>query len=324
MSGSRLLNDWKRTAVASKRFIRSNVSTTWSSVLILLALTGLFTVFLTSACASDDVAIVPDVVYGHKIGLALTFDVFQPTENANGAGVLFMVSGGWFSRWSPPEQAQRLFTPLTEKGFTVFAVRHGSSPKFSIPEAVEDVRRSVRFIRLNAQRFAVDPARLGVYGVSAGGHLALMLGTASDDGDSSANDPVLRTSDRVQAAVAWVAPTDLRGMIWGAPNHLPAYERFPALNLDLESATACSPLLFVTADDPPTLLVAGNKDTLVPIEHSEEIHAAFKEKNVKTRLVVLEGAGHGFRGKDRDRATTELVAWFEKHLLTELSQPASK
>ncbi len=131
----------------------------------------ILTVFGLAICVhqpahAGEVTITPDVVYGHKYGLALTFDVFTPTENAHGAGVLFMVSGGWYSRWRDPQQTQQMFEPLTEKGFTVFAVRHGSSPKFSIPEAVEDVRRSVRYIRRNAEDFRVDPDRLGVYGAS--------------------------------------------------------------------------------------------------------------------------------------------------------------
>jgi acetyl esterase/lipase len=231
--------------------------------------------------------------------------------------VLFMVSGGWYSRWQPPEQAQAGFKPLTDKGFTVFAVRHGSSPKFSIPEAVEDVRRSVRFIRRNAERFAVDPKRLGVYGASAGGHLSLMLGTASDEGNADDKDPVLQTGDRVQAVVAWVAPTDLRVMVWAAPDHLPAYDRYPALDLDLEAAAGFSPLLHATSDDAPTLLVVGDQDELVPMKHSQQILTAFQKENVPSRLIVLEGAGHGFRGQDRDRAVSELVAWFEEYLVPE-------
>ena len=266
---------------------------------------------------ADEARITPDVVYGHKFGLALTFDVFTPAENANGAGVLFMVSGGWYSRWSPPKNLRGFFKSLTDKGFTVFAVRHGSSPKFSIPEAVEDVRRAVRYIRLNAKMFLVDPDRLGVYGASAGGHLSLMLGTASDKGNPSAKDPVLQESDRVKAVVAWVAPTDLQIMVWKTPDHLPAYDRFPALNLELDAAKQHSPLVHVTADDPPTLLVVGDKDTLVPMKHSQDIHAAFEKVNVTSKLIVLEGAGHGFRAEHRERAVKELVAWFEKHLAAE-------
>ncbi|NLF68573.1 MAG: alpha/beta hydrolase [Candidatus Anammoximicrobium sp.] len=264
--------------------------------------------------AADDVKIVPDVVYGHKFGMALTFDVFQPVEKSNGAGVLFMVSGGWFSTWQPPEKAQGRFQPLTDRGFTVFAVRHGSSPKFGISEALEDVRRAVRYVRTHAAQFGVDPQRLGVYGYSAGGHLSLMLGTASDEGDAKAEDPVQRASNRVQAVVAVVAPTDLRIMVSKAPNRLPAYERFPALDLSVEDAARVSPLLQVTPDDAPTLLIAGDADDLVPVKHSRNIQAAFQEKRVKSQLIEIAGAGHGFRGEDAVRATQELAAWFEAHL----------
>ena len=276
---------------------------------------GLLVVCVTlTSSVQAEVTITPDVVYGHKSGLAMTLDVFTPTENANGAGVLFMVSGGWYSGWSPPEQTQAMFKPLTDKGFTVFAVRHGSSPKFSIPEAVSDVRRSVRFIRMNSERFKINPERLGVYGYSAGGHLSLMLGTASDNGDVNAKDPVDKVSDRVAAVVAFVAPTDLRIMVKDDPNRLPAYARFPALDLDMKNAETDSPLLHVTPDDPPTLLIAGDKDDLVPIEHSRNIQAAFEKAKVESRLIEVAGAGHGFQGEDARKSTEEMVKWFELQL----------
>ena len=260
------------------------------------------------------VSITPDVVYGHKDGLAMTFDVFTPTQNANGAGILFMVSGGWYSPWAPPEQAQGHFKPLTDKGFTVFAVRHGSSPRYSIPDAVSDVRRSVRFIRQNADKFKVDPNRLGVYGLSAGGHLSLMLGTTADDGQPDDKDPVGKVSDRVQAVVAFVAPTDLTIMVKDYPQRLPAYARFPALDLDMKNAESHSPLKQVTPDDAPTLLLAGAKDDLVPIDHSRKIHAEFDAKKIPNKLVEFENAGHGFGGEDMKRAVEEMAAWFEQHL----------
>ncbi|MHB0956775.1 MAG: prolyl oligopeptidase family serine peptidase [Pirellulaceae bacterium] len=269
------------------------------------------------ARAADDVKITPDVVYGHKHGMALTFDVYTPPGPANGAGVLFMVSGGWFSQWAPPEKLMPLFQPMLDAGFTVFAVRHGSSPKFGIPEAVEDVRLSVRYIRTHAERFGVDPNRLGVYGMSAGGHLSLMLGTASDDGDAQASDPVLRANSRVQAVAAFVAPTDLRIMVWSAEGHLPAYKNFPALELNVEEAAKVSPLLHVTPDDAPALLLVGKKDELVPIKHSQDILTAFQEKQVASELMVFEDSSHGFLPQDMQRAMTALVDWFNKHLLVD-------
>jgi len=264
-----------------------------------------------------EVNITPDVVYGHKFGLATTFDVFTPSENANGAGILFMVSGGWYSNWSPPQQLLPMMQPLTDAGYTVFAVRHGSSPRFSIPEAVEDVRRSVRFIRMQSQRFGIDPNRLGVFGMSAGGHLSLMLGTTGDDGKPNATDPVEKVSNRVQAVVAWVAPTDLTIMTHSAPDSLPAYKRFPALELADEPAKLNSPLLYVTDDDAPTLLLAGAEDDLVPIDHSRRIHKKFDEIGVTSRLVEFPKAGHGLGGEDLKQAVQEMVQWFNTHLASD-------
>lgn len=256
-----------------------------------------------------------DVIYGHKFGMALTLDVFRPASESNGAAVLFMVSGGWYSHWVPAKDMANMFVPLTSRGFTVFAVRHGSSPKFTIPEAVDDVRRAVRFVRHKSNDFGIDPNRIGVYGASAGGHLSLMLGTTGDEGDPKAGDPVLRESSRVQAVVALVAPTDIKRAARGAPDRLPDYDKFPALDIDVETAATVSPLDFVTKDDAPALLIAGDKDTLVPITHSEEIHAALKKVGVPTTLSVVEGAGHGFNAQQTIQAAQEMCDWFEEHLL---------
>ncbi|MDX1385152.1 MAG: alpha/beta hydrolase [Thermoanaerobaculia bacterium] len=251
--------------------------------------------------------IEPDLVYGHKMGMALTLDVIKPAQ-ANGAAVLFMVSGGWVSRWAPPDRTAQRFQDLLDAGFTVIPVRHGSSPLFKVPDAVEDVRRAVRFVRANADAWGIDPERLGVFGGSAGGHLSLMLGTASDAGDAAATDPVLRSSSRVAAVVAYFPPVDLVGL--AGPN-----DRFPALDFDAKLAEGISPIYHVSADDPPTLMIHGDADELVPLSHSERILAAFQKAGVATELIVLEGAGHGFQGDDAAKATAALVTWFRDHLV---------
>jgi len=256
--------------------------------------------------------IAPDIVYGHKMGMALTMDQFKPKDKPNGAGILFMVSGGWRSNWTPPETAAtRLFLPLLEKGFSVFAVRHGSSPKFNIPEIMEDVRMAVRFVRWKAASLGVDANRLGVYGGSAGGHLSLMLGTASDNGKSDAKDEVERMSNRVAAVVAYFPPTDIREWVTDGPDY---NKTFPALKFEKSRGPDYSPLLFVTSDDPPTLLIHGDQDKLVTLDHSEKILAAFRDHKVPSELIVMKGAGHGFQGADATRASQAMVAWFEKYL----------
>ena len=85
-----------------------------------------------------NVDIIPDVVYGHKDGMALTFDVFKPKTRPNGAAIIFIVSGGWVSRYIPPNEALSRYQELLDHGFTVIALRHGGSPKYLIPEIVAD------------------------------------------------------------------------------------------------------------------------------------------------------------------------------------------
>ena len=275
------------------------------TVLLFLALTPA-TAAETPAPATPEHTVTADVVYGHKAGMALFYDVFRPHE-ANGAAIAFMVSGGWFSRWQPPTQRAAWFEHLLEAGFTVFAVHHGSAPRFKVPEAVDDVRRAVRHIRLHAADHGIDPQRIGAHGGSAGGHLSLMLGLAGDAGDADAEDPVERVSSRVQAVVALFPPVDLTRIV--GPS-----ERFPALDFDAALAGDVSPIRFASADDPPVLLIHGDKDELVPLANSEHMGAALEKVGVVNEVVVIEGAGHGFRGVDQVRARRETAGFFREHL----------
>jgi acetyl esterase/lipase len=285
-----------------------------------------FSSFAGSVRSEASFQITPDVVDGHKAGMALTFDVIRPNEQ-NGAAVLFMMSGGWNSVWVPPESFVSPDAPqhfkhfhfgdLVDKGYTVFIVRHGSAPYFKVPEAVADVRRAVRFVRANADDYGIDPDRIGVCGGSAGGHLSLMLGTASDDGSNDADDEIDRTSNRVAAVVAYYPPVQLR-------EFLNLKDRFPALDFDPKLAESVSPLQFVTSDDPPTLLVHGDKDDLVKLDNSERIVAAFEKEQVPCELIVIEGAGHGFGEEDTERAGKSLAAWFDKHLAAPADEEGRK
>src|SRR5947208_1877493 len=145
---------------------------------------------------SSDWTRTQDIIYGRKSGLALTMDCFTP-KKANGIGVIFVVSGGWFS--GPQAIRPTLVEPLLKHHYTVFAVVHGSQPKFTVPEIIEDMHRAVRFLRYNAGRLKIDPDHLGIYGVSADGHLSLVMGTMGTDGNPLAVDPIDRVSSRVQA-----------------------------------------------------------------------------------------------------------------------------
>jgi acetyl esterase/lipase len=277
-----------------------------------------------------------DVIYGRKSGMALTMDVFTPKKGANGAAVVLIVSGGWVSDNAAINTAilATFVGEPVKRGYTVFAVFHGSQPRFTVPEAVADVNRAVRYIRFHAKDYQIDPDRIGVTGGSAGGHLSLMLGTAGDAGNPKSPDPVERTSSRVQAVACLFPPTDFlnyggKGKYAFAPDGVLAAIRtavdvreFDPKTQRLESPTddkkeqelarRISPITHVSAESAPTLLVHGDADVRVPLEQSEAMVARLKEVGVAAELVVRKGRKHDFSDGAEDLVA--IVDWFDQHL----------
>ena len=276
-----------------------------------------------------------DVVYGRKFGTALTMDVFTPKDQANGIGVIFVVSGGWSSRHEDISQYARPFIDqLAERGFTVFAVVHGSRPRYSIPEIIEDLERAIRYIRFHSERFGIDRDRIGICGASAGGHLSLMLGLNSKPANEAEKDPVDQTSTQVQAIACLFPPTDF--LNYGSPGEnalgvgklqgLHAAFEFREIQdrgativpitdptRILEIGREISPVNHVSPDDPPTLLIHGDKDSLVPVQQSEVLLTKMVATNVPCHLSIREGADHGW--KDYSPDIQECADWFESHLI---------
>jgi gluconolactonase len=271
-----------------------------------------------------------DVIYGRKFGSALTMDVFTPAKQ-NGAAVIWVVSGGWMSAH---EAINAMWiAEYVGRGYTVFAVVHGSQPRYAIPEILQDMHRAVRFIRSNAARFGIDADRLGITGASAGGHLSLMQGAAGKDGDSDAKDPIERASSHVQAVGCFVPPTDF--LNWGEKGKLviPEMPEFVKPAFDFRERNTktggfvritdavriktilreTSPITHVSSKSAPTLIIHGEKDTLVPIQQAEIMVAALKEAGVTAELVVKTGAGHVWVEMIKDQAT--IADWFDKHLV---------
>jgi acetyl esterase/lipase len=279
-----------------------------------------------------------DVVYGRKDGMALTLDVFTPKEKANGAAIIHVVSGGWYSNHNHvnPGFAQ----PFLDRGYTVFAVVHGSQPKYTILDAMSDMNRAVRFIRFNAKTYNIDPDRIGITGASAGGHLSCMQGVAGNAGNPKSTDPVDAVSSRVQAVACFFPPTDFlnygkegenamgRGIL--KDFHPPFdFQEFDNAKKEFESITdeaklleiahLISPVYHATADDPPTLIIHGDADFLVPIQQAQLLCEKLKAVNVPNELVVRPGKGHGWAELPKDISI--LADWFDKHLATPPAKP---
>jgi acetyl esterase/lipase len=121
-----------------------------------------------------------EVIYGHKNGMALSMGVFSASARPSGKGIIYVVSGGFYSAWEWLPQVRTQVNPLLDRGYTVFAVLHGSTPRYTVPDVISYVHRAVRFVRYYAGEYGVNPAQLGIYSGSAGGHLALMIATADE------------------------------------------------------------------------------------------------------------------------------------------------
>lgn len=291
--------------------------------------------FLAFSAASlqaqaPEVVVKEDVIYGRKFGVALTMDVFTPGGTKNGAGIIMAVSGGWYSNKTAINRF--FFNEMLKRGYVVFAVVHGSQPKFTIPEVLEDMNRATRFIRYHAKEYGVDPDRIGITGGSAGGHLSLMQGCASQPGNEKAKDPVDRVSSKVAAVGCFFPPTDFlnygkEGEIclgtgtlkdFWAPFDFHTFDGkrgfTPITDMEKrkEWGKKISPIYHVNKDSAPTLIIHGDADKLVPIQQAELIIAKLKENNVPCELVTKEGKQHGWAGMEKDIVT--IADWFDKYL----------
>ncbi len=272
-----------------------------------------------------------DVVYARRDGVALTMDVFQP-QAPNGAAVIQVISGGFLSAHEQIQPA--LFQPLLNRGYTVFAVVPGSRPLYQVPDIRENLNRAVRFIRYNAKDYGIDPDRIGITGSSAGGNLSLLVATAGDHRNPNAGDPVDRESSRVQAAAVFFPLTDF--LNWSRPGeehigingHPTAFraafdyremvpetglmERITDPDRLREITRSISPLYSVSADDPPMLLMHGDKDVFVPMSQSELFVNAAKSNGLECKLMIKSGGQHGWAEMDRD--VEDFADWFDRHL----------
>lgn len=253
---------------------------------------------------------VQDVIYLKSGGTAFTLDVCKPAKS-NKAAVVFLVSGGWVSDHAMIKSfGGEIEKAFTDGGFTVFTVVHGAQPRFKVAEIVDEVQSAVRFVHAHAADYGIDTDRVGVSGISSGAHLALMVA-------GSADSPV-------NAVAAIAPPTDLAD--WGKPGFLltdePQMAMFvPALGLDPKGPRSdmeaqlkkLSPITFVTAKFPPTLIVHGGGDKIVPLQQAQAMDQALAGAGVQHKLEVVPGAGHD--DKTFRPGVTHAVQWFKDKLL---------
>jgi acetyl esterase/lipase len=241
--------------------------------------------------------------------------------------IVFLHGGGWMGG-NKADGAARLLPFVRSGRYAGVSAGYRLSRDATWPAQIHDVKAAIRWVRANAGAHGLDPDRIAVWGRSAGGHLALMLGTSGDvpalEGELG---PHRGVSSRVSGVANFFGPTDFLAEI-GQPSDLdrtrpdaPEALLIGGPLLDRPAtARAASPVSYVGSDDPPVLTVHGTDDRTVPYDQGVRIDAALRRAGVPSTLVTIEGGGHGDFGAAADE---RLAAFFAQVLLGEAAEVSS-
>jgi acetyl esterase/lipase len=263
----------------------------------------------------DDVAFEAGVEYANPDGQHLQLDIARPKTGDGPFPAVICIHGGGF-RAGKREGYDGLCIKLAQKGYVAMTVTYRLAPKYPFPAAVHDTKAAVRWARANADKYKIDPVRIGVTGGSAGGHLAQFLGVTDGVKEFEGDGGNADRSSRVACVVNVYGPSDFTksyGKSVDAAEVLPLW-----LGGNLETArkthVRASPLNWVTPNAAPTLCIHGTEDKYVAHEQAVWLTDRLKAAGVEAELLTLEGAGHGFKGKDAETAEKALIAFFDRQL----------
>jgi acetyl esterase/lipase len=263
----------------------------------------------------EDVVFTAGVEYANPGKEHLHLNLARPKKGDGRFPAILCIHGGGF-RAGKRESYDGLCLRLAQNGYVAATASYRLAPKHPFPAAVHDVKAAVRWLRANAAKYHIDPARIGVTGGSAGGHLAQFLAVTADVKEFEGDGGNAGMSSKVACVVNVYGPSDFTksyGKSVDAAEVLPLF-----LGGNLETARQqhirASPLYWVTPNAAPTLCIHGTEDKYVAHEQAEWLIDRLKAAGVEAELLTLKGAGHGFRGKDAETAEKALMAFFDKHL----------
>jgi acetyl esterase/lipase len=265
--------------------------------------------------AADEIVFEPGIEFSKSGGESLGLDLARPKSPAGKCPAVLCIHGGGF-RAGRREGWDGRCKMLAERGYVAATVTYRLAPKFPYPAAVHDVKAAVRWLRANAAAYSIDPEKIGVTGDSAGGHLAQFLGVTGGVALFEGDGGNPGQSSRVSCVVNWYGPSDFTksyGKSVDAAEVLPLWLGGDDAKEHKKHIEA-SPLYWVTPDAAPTLLLHGTKDPYVAFEQAEWIRDRLKSAEVEVELLAFEGAGHGFKGPDAEKAQKAMVDFFDRHL----------
>lgn len=263
-----------------------------------------------------------NVVYHEVHGTGLLMDVFIPKGRTNGLAIIDVVSGAWNSDRNKirDHALAGIYEIHCARGYTVFAIRPGSKSRYTAADMDQHVKAGIRFVKGHATEYGIDPARLGLTGASAGGHLATLAALTPVAAKPDSKSVLEQFDTRVAAVGVFFPPTDFIEWKPGQPVDPKIVE--PLLFLGgranrtdtelLEAARKVSPLHRVGRPGPPFLLIHGDADEVVPLAHSERLAKAVTDAGGRAELIVKKGGGHPWLTISEE--VKVLADWFDREL----------
>jgi acetyl esterase/lipase len=247
-----------------------------------------------------------------------SLDLYLPPIQGHRVPLVVYIHGGG---WAAGDKAQSPWDVLEKTGYACASINYRLTDVATFPAQIFDCKAAIRWLRAHANQYNFDPNKIGVWGISAGGHLAALLGTSDGVKELEGDEGNLETSSNVQAVCDWCGPANLLKFTSQAGPHqrLDADDPQGVLAKFLGGlpkdrsrvAQMADPCAYVTANDPPFLIMHGDADDIVPIGQSRELYAALQNAHVDSKMITVSGAGHEFFSAD---AVQQVVNFFDKHL----------
>ena len=289
------------------------------------------TLLAASALAAEpvDLTTFPDLTYAALEGEKLKLDLVVPKTPGPHPCIVCFHGGAWKAGSRKDLTKPTLFAPggkdkgkefsmlemLARRGYAAASVSYRFAPQSRFPAQIEDAKTAVRFLRANAEKYDLDTERFGSLGFSAGGHLAAMLGVT---GSAAGFDGKLHpgVSSQVQVVIDYFGPTQL-ALYCETPGVNDIF-MVPLLGkecrTDPKLYAKASPIEYVSKAAPPTLIIHGNLDFIVPIIHSEHFYDKLKAVGVKTEFLVMKGKGHGWTGDATEESAKAVLKFLDENL----------
>lgn len=256
----------------------------------------------------EGVTVVRDLEYvphGHERN---RLDLYLPEKVEGKLPVIVWIHGG---SWMAGDKQSGPAIGFSGRGYAVAAMNYRFSQHATFPAQIQDCKAAVRWLRANAETYHLDADHIGVWGASAGGHLAALMGTTADVKEFEGDGGNEGQSSRVQAVVDWFGPTNFltAGIKDARTRMLGADPR-----KDPEKAKKASPVNYVSKDAAPFLIMHGDADPTVPYEQSVTFAEALKEAGAEVTFVTIPGGGHGGKGFETAENLKKVQEFLDRHL----------